>query len=61
MANQTSQPTALISVTDKSGLIEFAKGLLELNFKIISTGGTFRHLTDAGITATEVAAITGCP
>jgi phosphoribosylaminoimidazolecarboxamide formyltransferase/IMP cyclohydrolase len=61
MANQTSQPAALISVTDKSGLIEFAKGLLELNFKIISTGGTFRHLTDAGITATEVAAITGCP
>ena len=61
MAHQTSHPTALISVTDKSGLIEFAKGLLELNFNIVSTGGTFKHLTEAGISATEVSAMTNCP
>jgi phosphoribosylaminoimidazolecarboxamide formyltransferase/IMP cyclohydrolase len=61
MANQTSHPTALISVTNKSGLIEFAKGLLELNFKIVATGGTYKHLLDAGITATEVSAMTNCP
>ena len=62
MAHQSSnQPTALISVTDKSDLIEFARGLLELNFNIISTGGTFLHLQNAGVRATEVSEITGCP
>ena len=44
---------ALISVSDKSGVIEFAKGLKELGCKIVSTGGTLKSLTDEGIKAKD--------
>jgi len=50
---------ALISVSDKNGLVEFAAGLAKLGFDIISTGGTYQALADAGIAAAEVAEITG--
>ena len=60
MAKNTT-PTALISVTDKTGVIDFAKGLADLSFRILSTGGTAKLLRDAGITVTEVADVTQSP
>ncbi|MBG9981928.1 bifunctional phosphoribosylaminoimidazolecarboxamide formyltransferase/IMP cyclohydrolase [Aerococcaceae bacterium DSM 111020] len=52
---------ALISVYDKTGIVEFAQHLIELDWEIISTGGTYRLLTDSGITVTEVSESTGFP
>jgi phosphoribosylaminoimidazolecarboxamide formyltransferase/IMP cyclohydrolase len=52
---------ALISVSDKAGVVEFARSLVRLGFAILSTGGTARALADRGITVTEVAQITGFP
>jgi len=52
---------ALLSVSDKSGLIEFATGLAAEGFEIISTGGTAASLREAGITVTDVSVITGFP
>ena len=52
---------ALISVSDKRGLIEFAKSLSQHGIEIISTGGTARALTDAGLTITSVDQVTGFP
>ncbi len=52
---------ALISVSDKSGLIEFAHQLAEMNIEIISTGGTAKALQAAGIAVLDVASITGFP
>ena len=52
---------ALISVSDKTGLIELAQGLNQLGIEILSTGGTARLLKDADITVTEVSDYTGFP
>lgn len=52
---------ALISVSDKRGIVEFAKALAELGFELLSTGGTARELAAAGVVATEVSAYTGAP
>ncbi len=52
---------ALISVSDKSGVLEFARGLHELGVKMLSTGGTAKLLADNGIPVTEVADYTGFP
>lgn len=52
---------ALISVSNKTGIEEFAKGLVELNFEIISTGGTLKLLQDAGVPAIAVDEVTGFP
>lgn len=52
---------ALISVSDKAGLIEFAHALAGLNIEIISTGGTAKSLHAAGIPAIDVASVTGFP
>ena len=52
---------ALISVSDKRGLIEFAKALQELGVEIVSTGGTAATLRDNGIQAVLVAEVTGFP
>ena len=52
---------ALISVSDKSGLMDFARALAKLNIEIISTGGTARALLDAGVAAVDVESITGFP
>src|SRR3984893_4391841 len=51
----------LISVSDKSGIVEFAKSLSDLGVKILSTGGTAKLLADAGLSVTEVADYTGFP
>ena len=53
--------SALLSVTDKTGLVEFARGLADLGIQLISTGGTAKALTDAGIPVTEVSEITRFP
>ena len=52
---------ALLSVSDKTGLIELARGLTARKIQILSTGGTARLLADSGIAATEVAHHTGFP
>ena len=46
------QKQALISVSDKSNLIDFAKFLMDKGYKILSTGGTFKHLQENGIEVT---------
>jgi len=52
---------ALISVSNKDGVVEFARGLEQLGYDIISTGGTFKALQDAGIKVRQVADVTGFP
>ena len=52
---------ALVSVSDKSGLAEFARGLSDLGIEILSTGGTYRHLSEAEVPVTKVADVTGYP
>ncbi|WP_298224932.1 bifunctional phosphoribosylaminoimidazolecarboxamide formyltransferase/IMP cyclohydrolase [Acidocella sp.] len=53
--------TALISVSDKTGLVEFAEALTAAGTKILSTGGSAKMLREAGITVTEVSEHTGFP
>jgi len=52
---------ALISVSDKTGIVAFARGLAELGVALLSTGGTYRLLADQGLPVTEVAEHTGFP
>ena len=52
---------ALISVSDKSGLVDFVKGLRELDIEILSTGGTAKLLAEAGIPVVPVSEYTGSP
>ena len=52
---------ALLSVTDKSGLVEFAKNLVEGGVELIASGGTRKYLEDAGIPVIELAVWTGSP
>jgi phosphoribosylaminoimidazolecarboxamide formyltransferase / IMP cyclohydrolase len=52
-------PHALLSVSDKAGITDFAQGLLSLGFTLLSTGGTAKLLRDSGIACTDVADYTG--
>lgn len=52
---------ALLSVSDKTGIVELAEGLIENGFDIISSGGTASVIRDAGLDVTEVSEITGFP
>ncbi len=52
---------ALISVSNKTGCVEFARALHELGFEIISTGGTFRTIKEGGVPVRYVTEITGFP
>jgi phosphoribosylaminoimidazolecarboxamide formyltransferase/IMP cyclohydrolase len=54
-------PRALLSVSDKTGLVPFAEGLREAGFELISTGGTARVLADAGLPVVNVSDVTGFP
>src|SRR5436190_11824377 len=56
-----SMPRALLSVSDKTGLIEFARGLAGLGWDLVSTGGTARALREAGLEVTDVSDVTGFP
>src|SRR5260221_2939226 len=52
---------ALLSVSDQTGLAEFARGLAKHGVALISTGGTARTLRDAGLSVTDIAEVTGFP
>jgi phosphoribosylaminoimidazolecarboxamide formyltransferase/IMP cyclohydrolase len=54
-------PRALISVSDKTGLLDFARGLTNRHFELVSTGGTARALQQGGLGVTSVSDITGFP
>jgi phosphoribosylaminoimidazolecarboxamide formyltransferase/IMP cyclohydrolase len=54
-------PKALLSVTDKTGIVPFARGLIDCGFDLLSTGGTAKVLTEAGLKVTDVATYTGSP
>ncbi len=63
MSNQPTEAVrrALISVSDKTGIVKFAQQLNSLNIEILSTGGTYKLLKESGISVTEVSAHTGFP
>jgi len=52
---------ALVSVSDKNGVIEFAKALTELGYEVVSTGGTAKALREAGVEVTYISDVTGFP
>jgi len=52
---------ALISVSDKTGVVEFAKDLESLGYEIVSTGGTFKLLKEQGVKAIEIDEVTKFP
>ena len=52
---------ALVSVTNKEGIVEFCKGLVELGFEIVSTGGTLKKLTEEGVNAIPIDDVTKFP
>jgi phosphoribosylaminoimidazolecarboxamide formyltransferase/IMP cyclohydrolase len=54
-------PRALISVSDKRGVAQFARGLADLGWEIVSTGGTAHVITQAGIPVTSIEEVTGFP
>lgn len=54
-------PRALLSVTDKSGLLEFAEGLSSRGWELVSTGGTAKLLRDHGLSVIDVASVTQFP
>ena len=54
-------PRALLSVSDKTGIVDVGRGLVDRGFELVSTGGTARALSDAGLAVTSVSDITGFP
>src|SRR3954453_3157897 len=54
-------PRALLSVSDKTGILDVGRGLIARGFELVSTGGTARPLADAGLAVTNVSDITGFP
>jgi phosphoribosylaminoimidazolecarboxamide formyltransferase/IMP cyclohydrolase len=54
-------PRALLSVSDKTGIVNLARGLAARGFELVSTGGTARALSEAGLTVTSVSSVTGFP
>ncbi len=61
MPDYTPVRTALLSVSDKAGLVEFARALSAMGVKLISTGGTAKALRDAGLAVTPIEDVTGFP
>jgi len=61
ISNGVKIKTALISVSDKKGVVDFARALAKMNVKIISTGGTAKKLTEAGLSVVGIEAVTGFP
>ena len=59
--NLVAVKRALISVSDKTGIVEFAKALQSFDVEILSTGGTFKLLQENGLQVTEVSDYTGFP
>jgi phosphoribosylaminoimidazolecarboxamide formyltransferase / IMP cyclohydrolase len=54
-------PRAILSVSDKTGLVDFGRGLSEMGWELVSTGGTAQALRDAGLTVRDVSEVTGHP
>src|SRR6202158_1750775 len=54
-------PRALLSVSDKTGVVDLGRSLAARGFELVSTGGTARALSDAGLTVTSVSNLTGFP
>ena len=54
-------PTAILSVYDKTGIVEFAQGLASLGWTLLASGGTAKLLRENGLQVTEVADYTGSP
>src|SRR6187455_1312017 len=54
-------PRALLSVSDKNGIVDLARGLAARGFELVSTGGTGRALAEAGLQVTGVSELTGFP
>src|SRR5713226_7156159 len=54
-------PRALLSVSDKTGITDLARGLAARGYELVSTGGTARALADAGLAVTGVSDLTGFP
>ena len=52
---------AIISVTDKTGVVELAKGLVDMGVEVVSTGGTARVIREAGVQVKDVSELTGFP
>src|SRR4051812_848306 len=52
---------AILSLSDKTGLVPFARGLAERGFELVSTGGTAKALADAGLPVANVSDVTGFP
>src|SRR6202012_5407668 len=52
---------ALLSVTDKTGLVEFARGLASFGVELVSTGGTAKALREAGLPVRDISDLTGFP
>ena len=59
--SSTPQLTALLSVSDKTGVVELARALAQRGMRLLSTGGTAKLLAQAGLAVTEVAEVTGLP
>ena len=58
---ESSRPRALLSVWDKTGIVEFATGLAKLGFELVSTGGTAKMLRDSGLEVLHVSDLTNHP
>src|SRR5215218_516532 len=54
-------PRALLSVSDKTGIVDLGRGLIARGFELVSTGGTARALAEAGLAVTNVSDVTGFP
>lgn len=53
--------TALLSVSDKTGIVELARALTDKGVRLVSTGGTHKALADAGLPVSDVSELTGFP
>jgi phosphoribosylaminoimidazolecarboxamide formyltransferase / IMP cyclohydrolase len=61
VSSEVKVARALLSVSDKTGILEFARGLAELGIEIVSTGGTSRELAEAGVPVRPISELTGFP
>src|SRR5437867_3848895 len=61
MTEQTRKPVALLSVYDKTGIVDFARSLIALGWSIVSSGGTAKALKEGGLEVRDVAEISGQP
>ncbi len=61
MSEPTPKPLALLSVSNKAGVVDFGRGLVALGYELLSTGGTARALEDGGVPVTRVSEHTGAP